>query len=80
GSVSSDLNGMAVKHACEQLRERLNTLIIDNNAEIPWEDLVTQAYFSRLDLCAHGFHSTPNMFDYDLSQNRAQYNYFTQGA
>ncbi|CAF3626478.1 unnamed protein product [Rotaria socialis] len=80
GSVSSDLNGMAVKHACEQLRERLNTLIVDNNAEISWENLVTQAYFSRLDLCAHGFHATPNMFDYDLSQNRAQYNYFTQGA
>ncbi|CAF1253749.1 unnamed protein product [Rotaria sp. Silwood1] len=33
-STSSDLNGMAVRHACEQIRQRLDTLIIDNNANI----------------------------------------------
>ncbi|CAF2744826.1 unnamed protein product [Rotaria sp. Silwood2] len=80
GSVSSDLNGMAVKRACEQLRQRLDTLIIDNNVNISWEDLVKQAYFNRLDLCAHGFYATPNVFDYDFTQNQAAYNYFTQGA
>ncbi|CAF3731113.1 unnamed protein product [Rotaria sp. Silwood1] len=38
-STSSDLNGMAVRHACEQIRQRLDTLIIDNNANISWENL-----------------------------------------
>jgi len=80
GSVSSDLNGMAIRHACEQIRQRLDTLISDNNVNISWEDLVKQAYFARLDLCARGFYITPNMFDMDFTQNRANYNYFTQGA
>lgn len=81
GSISSDINGMAVKHACEQLRQRLDTLINDNNVQnISWEDLIKKAYFARVDLCARGFHVTPNMFDMDFSQNRANYNYFTQGA
>jgi xanthine dehydrogenase/oxidase len=79
-SVSSDINGMAIKHACEQLRQRLDTLITDNNTNITWEDLVKQAYFSRIDLCARGFYITPYMFDADFAQNRATYNYFTQGA
>ena len=79
-SVSSDLNGMAIQHACEQLRQRLNSLITDNNSSISWEDLVKQAYFARLDLCARGFYVTPNMFDMDFTQSRAKYNYFTQGA
>jgi xanthine dehydrogenase/oxidase len=80
GSISSDLNGMAVKDACQQLRQRLDTLIIDNTVNISWEDLVKQAYFTRLDLCARGFYKTPNMFDADFANNRASYNYFTQGA
>jgi xanthine dehydrogenase/oxidase len=80
GSVSSDLNGMAVKDACEQLRQRLNTLRNDNNVNISWENLVKQAYFARIDLCARGFYVTPNMFDADFSKNRATYNYFSQGA
>ncbi|CAF4000431.1 unnamed protein product [Rotaria sordida] len=80
GSASSDLNGMAVRHACEQLRERLDTLLVDKNVPISWEDLIKQAYFARIDLCAHGFYATPGMFDVDFSQNRATCNYFTQGA
>ena len=80
GSVSSDLNGMAVRHACEQLRERLNTLLIGDNINLSWEDLIKQAYFARIDLCAHGFYATPDMFSADFAQNRANFNYFTQGA
>ncbi|CAF1001889.1 unnamed protein product [Rotaria sp. Silwood1] len=80
GSVSSDLNGMAVRHACEQIRQRLDTLIVDNNVHISWEDLIKQAYFARLDLCARGFYIIPNMFDADFTKNQANFNYFTQGA
>ena len=80
GSVSSDLNGMAVKQACEQLRQRLDTILADNDTTIVWEDLIKKAYFARLDLCAHGFYVTPGMFSADFTQNRAKFNYFTQGA
>jgi xanthine dehydrogenase/oxidase len=80
GSTTSDLNGMAVKDACEQLRQRLDTLISDNNVNISWEDLVKQAYVARLDLCARGFYITPHIFDADFTQNRASFSYFTQGA
>ncbi|CAF1261858.1 unnamed protein product [Rotaria sordida] len=79
-SVSSDLYGMAVKHACEQIRQRLDTLINDNNVNISWEKLVEQAYLARLDLCARGFYVMPNMFDADFTKNWANFNYFTQGA
>ncbi len=80
GSLSSDLNGMAVRHACEQLRERLNTLSVDKNVDLSWEDLIKKAYFARIDLCAHGFYATPDMFDADFSKNRAKLNYYTQAA
>ncbi|CAF3734379.1 unnamed protein product [Rotaria sp. Silwood1] len=80
GSFSSDLNGMAVKHACQQIRQRLDTVITDNNVNISWNDLVKQAYFVRIDLCALRFYMTPNMFDADFTENQANYNYFTQGA
>lgn len=78
-SVSTDLNGMAVRHACEQIRERLNTFA-DDHGNLSWEDLIKKAYFNRIDLCAHGFYATPGMFTADFAQSRANYNYFTQGA
>lgn len=80
GSISSDINGMAVKHACQQIRERLDTLCMDENVKLSWKDIVQRAYYSRIDLCARGFYATPNMFDMDFSKNTANYNYFTQGA
>ena len=80
GSNASDLNGMAVQIACEQLRERLDTLLVDGDASVSWKDLVKRAYFSRIDLCARGFYSAPGKFEFDLANNRAHSNYFTQGA
>jgi xanthine dehydrogenase/oxidase len=79
-SASSDLNGMAVRIACEQIRERLNTLLVGDDVNLSWKDLVKKAYFARLDLCAHGFYATPEPLGADFSQNRAYFNYFTQGA
>ena len=79
-SASSDLNGMAVQIACEQIRERLNTLLVGDDANLSWKDLVKKAYFARIDLCAHGFYATPEPLGADFTQNRANFNYFTQGA
>lgn len=79
-SASSDLNGMAVRIACEQIRERLDKLLVGDDAHLSWESLVKKAYFSRIDLCAHGFYSTPGPLGADFAQNRANFNYFTQGT
>jgi xanthine dehydrogenase molybdopterin-binding subunit B len=80
GSNSSDLNGMAVRFACEQIRERLDTLLVGENVNMPWEGLIKQAYFSRINLCAHGFYSAPGKFELNFAENRAHTKYFTQGA
>src|SRR5579871_3741863 len=79
-SASSDLNGMAVRIACEQIRERLNKLLGNDDNNHSWEGLVKKAYFSRIDLCAHGYYATPEPLGADFAQNRANFNYFTQGA
>ncbi|CAF4774020.1 unnamed protein product, partial [Rotaria magnacalcarata] len=54
-SASSDLNGMAIRIACEQIRERLDKLLVGDDAHLSWKDLVKKAYFLRIDLSAHGF-------------------------
>ena len=79
-SASSDLNGMAIRVACEKIRERLNTLLVGDDASLAWKDLVKKAYFARIDLCAHGFYVTPEPLGADFVNNRANFNYFTQGA
>ncbi|CAF4192649.1 unnamed protein product, partial [Rotaria sordida] len=82
-SISSDINGMAVRLACEQIRERLNILLRSDNDQLQnlsWDDLVKHAYYKRIDLSAHGFYAAPDAFNTDFGQNRANYHYFTQGA
>jgi xanthine dehydrogenase/oxidase len=79
-SASSDLNGMAIQVACEQIRERLNTLLVGDDVNLSWKDLVKKAYFSRIDLCAHGYYATPEPLGEDFAQHRAHFNYFTQGV
>ncbi|CAF1623452.1 unnamed protein product [Rotaria magnacalcarata] len=79
-SASSDLNGMAIRIACEQIRERLDKLLVGDDAHLSWKDLVKKAYFLRIDLSAHGFYATPEPLGGDLANNRAHFNYFTQGA
>ena len=79
-AFSSGLNRMAVRHACEQLRQRLDAFIDENNCDLSWNEMITQAYLARIDLCAHGFYATPNMINADFSQNRVAFNSFTQGA
>ena len=79
-SASSDLNGMAIRIACEKIRERLDKLLVDDDINLSWEKLIKKAYFLRIDLCAHGFYATPDPLGSDLVNSRAHFNYFTQGA
>ncbi|UJR34402.1 hypothetical protein I4U23_021809 [Adineta vaga] len=78
-SASSDLNGMAIRIACEEIRERLNKLLVDDS-DLSWKDLIKKAYFSRIGLSAHGHYATPEPIGADFLQNKATFHYFTQGA
>ena len=55
-SSSTDLNGGAVKDACEQILARLRE--VDAGRGLPWDELVREAYFSRVQLWAAGFYRT----------------------
>lgn len=78
-SLSSDLNGMAVLNACNELRERLEPY----RRQFPlegWKSWITKAYFDRVSLSATGFYATPDI-NYNLETNSGMlFNYFTYGA
>jgi xanthine dehydrogenase large subunit len=101
-SSGSDLNGQAVKDACETLKARLAplaaTLLGFENPEdivfeadwvycrtypgpkIRFEQVVQEAYSSRISLSATGYYRTPNLsWDPDTGKGRPFY-YFAYGA
>jgi xanthine dehydrogenase/oxidase len=89
GSMSTDLFGMAVLDACEQLRERLKPVKSSLPAEARWADIVQTAFFLRIDLTAHGFYviDLARCSGYDWNKTSAEnaasgpaFNYFTQGV
>lgn len=59
-SMASDLNGMAVLNACEQLNKRLQP-IKDKYPDASWDDWVKNAYLERISLSAVGYWATPNL-------------------
>jgi xanthine dehydrogenase/oxidase len=78
-SVSSDLNGMAVLNACEQIMTRLQP-VKEKNPSFKWSELVRTAYMDRINLSANGFYSTPDLtFDW-ASNTGKMFSYFTYGA
>ncbi|KAF9958088.1 hypothetical protein BGZ72_000893 [Mortierella alpina] len=77
-SCSSDLNGMAIKHACDQLNERLDPYRLGKG--LSWNEAVHHAYFDRVNLSANGYYKTPDI-GYDWATNSGQlYFYFTLGV
>lgn len=72
GSVSSDLNGMAVLNACEIINSRLEPFKTAN-PKGKWEDWILAAYNDRVNLSATGFYKTP-MYEGE------HYEYYTTGA
>ena len=55
-SSGADLNGGAVKDACEQILARLEA--VRAGRHLTWEDAVREAYLSRVQLWAAGFYRT----------------------
>jgi xanthine dehydrogenase/oxidase len=79
GSASSDLYGSATKIACQQINERLKSLR-EEFPEYNWFELISTAYYRRINLSAQGFYTTPHVADVDFAYNFAHYPYFTTGC
>jgi len=77
-SSGADLNGGAVKHACEQIKERL--ALVDAGRGLPWEELVREAYFSRVQLWAAGFYRTEGLHWDSTTMRGEPFKYFAYGA
>jgi xanthine dehydrogenase/oxidase len=81
-SASSDLYGMAILDACEQIMVRLQPYLGKSGGD--FKKAVSAAYFDRCDLSAHGFYKTPDIgYDFAISDCRARgrpFNYFTFGT
>ena len=77
-SSGADLNGAAVKDACEQIRARLDELAAGR--ELDWADLVREGYLSRVPLWAAGFYRTEGL-EWDASRMQGHpFKYFAYGA
>jgi xanthine dehydrogenase/oxidase len=83
-SSGSDLNGMAVKNACEILNERLKPYREKYGLDAPMSTIAHAAYLDRVNLAANGFWSMPKIGyqwgDTNLESVKPMYYYFTQGA
>ena len=71
-SSGADLNGAAVKDACDQILARLEPVRDRLGPTASWEDVVTDAYFHRIQLWAAGFYKTEGLsWDAQSMQRRA---------
>ncbi|MGA8845621.1 MAG: molybdopterin cofactor-binding domain-containing protein, partial [Nocardioides sp.] len=77
-SASADLNGGAIKDACEQITHRLREFAGDR--DLPWEELVRQAYFSRVQLWAAGFYRTEGIHWDSTTMQGHPFKYFAYGV
>lgn len=83
-SSGSDLNGMAVKNACDQLNERLEPYRKRLGPDAPFQQIAKAAYLDRVPLVATGYWKMPRIGyqfgNYDPETQKPMYYYFTQGA
>ena len=78
-STGTDLNGMAVKNACEEILARL-TPIKEKMPEKSWKEWIEVAYRDRISLSATGYYATPNIgYNHDKNEGNP-FNYFTFGV
>ncbi|WP_374457259.1 xanthine dehydrogenase molybdopterin binding subunit [Nocardioides sp.] len=77
-SSSTDLNGGAVKDACEQILARLRE--VDGGRGLAWDDLVREAYFSRVQLWAAGFYRTEGLHWDPVAMQGHPFKYFAYGV
>jgi len=79
-SVSADMNGAAVKAACDMLNDRLAPIKAGMDDDAPFASLCHAAFFQRVDLTAHGHYKCDiSGFDFDKQVGRP-FHYFSYGA
>uniref|UniRef100_H2YV29 Xanthine dehydrogenase/oxidase n=1 Tax=Ciona savignyi TaxID=51511 RepID=H2YV29_CIOSA len=82
-STGTDLNGMAVKNACEKILTRLEPLK-NQNPKMSWVEITMKAYLERISLSATGFYGTPEIgYTWDKEKGLCvgrPFNYFTYGV
>ncbi len=90
-SSGTDLNGMAVKAACETIRDRISEhlgggavfeggMVVADGRTVSFAEAVKSAYEARISLSATGFYATPDVaWDRIAGQGRPFY-YFAHGA
>lgn len=79
-SISTDVNGMAVMNACEELKARLKPFVKRDPAGT-WKTWVKAAYSERVSLSATGFHRIEEVTDFDFDTMAGQpFHYYCNGA
>jgi xanthine dehydrogenase large subunit len=74
-SSGADLNGAAIKNACEQILARLEDV-----EGATWDELVHNAYFQRIQLWAAGFYKTEGLH-WDVALMKGEpFKYFAYGV
>ena len=77
-SSAADLNGSAAVDACRKIKARLTE--VDAGRNLPWKQLVKEAYLNRVHLGDKGFYSTQGI-DWDADKGcGTPFLYFTQGV
>jgi len=77
-SSGADLNGAAIKNACEQILTRL--VEVDAGRNLAWEEVVHEAYFARVPLFAAGYYRTEGL-SWDAAVFRGTpFKYFAYGV
>ncbi|WP_336275884.1 molybdopterin cofactor-binding domain-containing protein [Nocardioides sp. B-3] len=76
-SSGADLNGAAIKNACEQIRARLSQV---DGAGLTREELVPKAYFQRIQLWAAGFYKTEGLHWDAAAMRGTPFKYFAYGV
>ncbi|WP_281992759.1 xanthine dehydrogenase molybdopterin binding subunit [Sulfitobacter geojensis] len=95
-SSGTDLNGMAVQNACDEIRERIEAhlaekyetanitfadgLVKVGNDEITFAQAATSAYENRVSLSATGFYKTPDIQWDRIAGKGRPFFYFAYGA
>lgn len=87
-SMSTDLYGMAVLDACEQIKSRLSVVRSGMPPTSTWLEVVESAFYQRVDLSAHGYYAVDSArcgYDWNIqctdnSLRGMPFNYFTQGV
>lgn len=79
-SSGADLNGAAVKDACEQILARLEPVREKLGAAAPWDDVVRTAYLDRIQLWAAGFYKTEGLTWDAAAVQGSPFKYFAYGV